>query len=211
MIILLPGNVSVFKRAVHQSPDKWGWLITPRRTMAKSRHLIAGSKWAADNECYALGVKFDPDRYIRFLERVSPLAQTCLFATAPDVVANAAATLAQFPQWRDTIHGLGLPVALVAQDGLENEAIPWSDFEALFIGGSTDWKLGPEVRELVTEAKSRDKWVHIGRVNSQKRLEYAVKIGADSVDGTEWAINPGRGVRWGTQVMSRLQSQMRLL
>lgn len=47
-----------------------------------------------------------------------------------------------------------------------------------------EWKLGPVVRALVAEAKARGKRVHMGRVNSQKRFEYARAIGCDSVDGT---------------------------
>lgn len=47
-----------------------------------------------------------------------------------------------------------------------------------------EWKLGPEVRLLVDEAKRLGKWVHMGRVNSRKRFEYARAIGCDSVDGT---------------------------
>ena len=35
----------------------------------------------------------------------------------------------------------------------------------------------------------RGKWVHMGRVNSTRRIRYAASIGCDSVDGTKW-------VRW---------------
>jgi hypothetical protein len=48
----------------------------------------------------------------------------------------------------------------------------------------TEWKTGPDAQALVAEAKRRGKWVHMGRVNSQKRYEYARAIGCDSVDGT---------------------------
>lgn len=47
-----------------------------------------------------------------------------------------------------------------------------------------EWKLGPEVRPLVDEARRLGKWVHMGRVNSRKRFEFARAIGCDSVDGT---------------------------
>jgi hypothetical protein len=58
---------------------------------------------------------------------------------------------------------------------------------ALFIGGATDqFKLGPEVEAIVAEARARNVWVHMGRVNSLRRLAYAASIGCDSVDGTQW-------------------------
>ena len=172
---------------------------------------IPNAKWAADNDCYTLGENFDSERYIRFLERCAYMADTCLFATAPDVVGDAEATINLFQDWRRTIRNVGLPVALVGQDGLENTDIPWLTFDALFIGGTTEWKLGRTVREIITKAKARGKWVHIGRVNSAKRLRYCIAIGADSVDGTEWAINPGRGIRWAGRVMRSLKYQPRLL
>lgn len=179
--------------------------------MSQTLGNIPGARWAADNECYTLGDSFDPDRYIRSLKRTAKRwANSCLFATAPDVVGDAMSTLGKFPEWRDTIHDIGLPVALVAQDGLENLPVPWAEFEAIFIGGTTDWKLSQDVRDLIADAKLHDKWVHVGRVNSQKRLAYCIKLGVDSVDGTEWAINPGRGIRWASRVMGWLAHQKEL-
>ena len=46
-------------------------------------------------------------------------------------------------------------------------------------------KLGPEVEQLVAEARTRNVWVHMGRVNSLRRLAYAASIGCDSIDGTQ--------------------------
>lgn len=47
-----------------------------------------------------------------------------------------------------------------------------------------EWKLGPIPRVLAAEAVERGKWVHMGRVNSRKRYNYARAIGCSSVDGT---------------------------
>ena len=103
----------------------------------------------------------------------------------PDVVANAARTLkALFEAWEPFIHKKQLPVAFVGQDGLRLQDVPWDSLEAIFIGGSTAWKLGPVARTLVAYAKARGKWGHMGRVNSQRRIRYAREIGCDSIDGT---------------------------
>lgn len=96
----------------------------------------------------------------------------------------------------------GLPGAFVGQDGLTLElAEPlWDRFDVFFIGGSTEWKLGPVARELAAEAKARGKHVHMGRVNSGKRVAYARLIGCDSVDGTFLKFAPtenlGRLRKW---------------
>lgn len=73
--------------------------------------------------------------------------------------------------------------------------MPWHTFDVLFIGGSTEWKLGPGARALVAEAKRRGKWVHMGRVNSGRRWSYAEHIGCDSVDGTFLAFGPDLNMR----------------
>jgi hypothetical protein len=66
--------------------------------------------------------------------------------------------------------------------------------QALFIGGSTEWKLGAEARALAALAKNRGLWVHMGRVNSLRRLRYAADIGCDSVDGTYLAFGPDQNL-----------------
>ena len=38
-------------------------------------------------------------------------------------------------------------------------------------------------------------WVHMGRVNSQRRLRYAHAIGCDSVDGTYLTYAPDQNLR----------------
>lgn len=138
-----------------------------------------------DNDAF---VGFNEDAFNRHILTMRNVPG-CLFTCAPDVVGDAKETLKQFKNWELLIHYAGLPVALVAQDGLENLEIPWDYFEALFIGGSTQWKLGREVRWLIKEAKKYQKWVHMGRVNSVPRIRYAQSIGVDSVDGSGYSIN----------------------
>lgn len=144
--------------------------------------------WIADNGAFS--DKFDERTWSAFLRKNAHRAETCLFATAPDVVGDAKATLERSVPWLPWIRSLGYPAALVAQDGLENLTVPWDDFDVLFIGGTTSWKLGAHARELVAEAKRRGKWVHMGRVNSERRWKYAEAIGADSCDGTFLTYGP---------------------
>jgi EAL domain-containing protein (putative c-di-GMP-specific phosphodiesterase class I) len=68
----------------------------------------------------------------------------------------------------------------------------WDEIDCLFIGGSTEWKLGPAAAELVAIANSLGKWVHMGRVNSERRYRYAEAIGCDSVDGTYLTYGPDK-------------------
>jgi len=140
----------------------------------------AGVTWIADNGCFSDA--WDADTWWRWLTRQDPA--DCVFAVAPDVVGDAAATARRAAPWLPRIRAAGFPVAYVAQDGLSVGTCPWGRIDALFVGGTTGWKLGPEAAALVAAAKHLGIWVHMGRVNSQRRYNYARSIGCDSVDGT---------------------------
>lgn len=160
-----------------------GYMDTPAQGNARP----AGVTWAADNGCFGAGYPGD-DAWLAWLTANSP--DGCLFATAPDVVGDAAATLERSAPHLPAIRDLGYPAALVAQDGLTEGATPWDELDALFIGGTTAWKLGPDAAALVAVAKRRGKHVHMGRVNSRRRWQYAEHIGCDSVDGTYLTFGP---------------------
>lgn len=162
-----------------------GFILTPQ--MGNKPDLSAMA-WGADNGCFAHPERFDGDKYLAWL--AARPAATCLFATAPDVVGDAAKTLERSLPFLPRIRALGYPAALCAQDGLEDLEVPWDAFDVLFIGGSTAWKLSAAAADLVAQAKARGKWVHMGRVNSERRLRYAEAIGCDSADGTFLAFGP---------------------
>jgi hypothetical protein len=144
--------------------------------------------WAADTGCFSAPEKYDEGAYLAWLAVRPP--QRCLFATAPDVVGDAEATLAKSLPVLPKIRALGYRAALVAQDGLEGMAVPWDAFDAMFIGGTTHWKLSEVAYGLAREADERGKWVHMGRVNSWRRLKAAAVSGYDSADGTYLKFGP---------------------
>jgi hypothetical protein len=161
-------------------------MVTPRMRQLPPE----GQPWAADNGRFASPEDYTDASFLAWLERMP--VDRCLFATAPDVVADAAATLELSAPMLPRIAKLGYRPALVAQDGLEDLAVPWAEFDALFIGGTTAWKVGDAAAALAIEAKRRGKWVHMGRVNSLRRMRYAESIGCDSADGTLLRFDPSR-------------------
>jgi hypothetical protein len=163
-----------------------GAIATP----AQGNRLDGLPAWAADNGCFLPAKYVGDDALMAWLERLQPIADRCWFAVAPDVVGDAAATLARSEPFLAPIRALGYPAALVAQNGLEDLAVPWDDFDVLFIGGDTAWKLGPAARDLAAQARHRGKDVHMGRVNSLRRLRYADAIGCTSADGTYLRFGP---------------------
>lgn len=170
-------------------------MVTPRH----GHRLSASRTWAADNGRYGKSYDYSDEKYLAWLGKMP--VESCLFATAPDVWGDAAATLELSIPMLAPIRGLGYRVALVAQDGLELLPIPWDDFDILFIGGSDPWRHSDGLRHLAAEAKRRGKWVHMGRVNSLRRMRYAESIGCDSADGTILKHDPSRPVHeWGPTV-----------
>ena len=127
--------------------------------------------WAADNGAFS---GFDAPAFLRMLDRLNPTG--CVFVAAPDVVGDHWATLDRWPEWSEVIRAYGFPVAFVAQDGCKQ--VP-DDADALFIGGSTEFKLSDQARSLID-----DRWSHMGRVNSYRRLQLARSWRVDSVDGS---------------------------
>jgi hypothetical protein len=167
--------------------DLFGALLTPQMGNVIPDGVIYG----IDNGCFnpKVSAKFKAASYLAWLDKRD--RHSCLFATAPDVVGDAAATLERSLPLLPRIRALGFKAALVAQDGLELLDIPWDAFDVLFIGGSTEWKLGAAARALCLEARARGKWVHVGRVNSEKRLTIcAEQLEADSADGTFLKFGP---------------------
>jgi hypothetical protein len=85
-------------------------------------------------------------------------------------------------------------VALVGQDGAEHLPLPWEHFQALFLGGSTEWKLGPGAARLAAETKRRGYWSHLGRCNTLKRFRHAFFLGCGSVDGSGFSRWPDESI-----------------
>lgn len=117
------------------------------------------------------------------------------------VIGDAELTRRRFEEWQPLIAQTGQPVALVLQDGQDAVGVPWETVDAVFVGGSDAFKLGPEAARWCQMARERGKWVHWGRVNSRKRMALVMATGAaDSCDGTQWArwrkTHLDKGLRW---------------
>lgn len=169
-----------------------GCMTTP----AQGNRIPDGAMYACDNGKFGAdgkGKNYPGDElWFEWLsntvERYGP--ERCLWAVAPDVPFDAVGTLDQSRPWLAKIRKLGIHAAFAAQDGCEMGLIPWGEFDVLFIAGSTEWKIGPIAGRLTTEAKARGLDVHMGRVNSQRRMTIASTFGCDSVDGTYIAYGP---------------------
>lgn len=176
LLLITKGLATLLK----YSPRNIGRMVQPRALGRIPDTPRAGYLWAADNDCFQ---GFHQTRYLKMLSHVADVPG-CLFITVPDVVGDSEATMKLFREWGETVAKVG-PVGLVGQDGLTPQQVPWNDIQTLFIGGTTEWKLSEDAQLLMKEARERGKWVHMGRVNSWRRVEYAKACGVDSIDGTQ--------------------------
>ena len=146
--------------------------------------------WAADTGCFRDPGGFDLEKYCCWLRAHN--SETCLFATAPDRLADPVETFRRSLPVLPVLRTLGYSCAYVAQDGAEKWLIPWRDFDVLFIGGNDKWKEGRPAMGLAAEARARGKWVHMGRVNGGERGLKAEWRGCHSIDGS--ILKHGRNV-----------------
>lgn len=153
-----------------------GQLLTP---LTRYQRRDAARHWAIDNGAYA---NFDRHAFEALLSRETGDKTKCLFVAVPDVVGSARRTLEVFAYWLPCLSGW--PLALVCQDGQEHLPIPWQEIQAVFIGGSTNWKCSHHAAEIVKAAKAIGKWIHAGRINHGDRWDHFEELGADSIDGT---------------------------
>lgn len=198
MMYFIPGAANK-----HIFPSNFGTIVTPSNHdlgSAKAR-IKKGWRWIVDNGAFT--GKFEPERFFAFLEKMRPYRDACMFVIVPDVLhqlpggmvrGDAAATLAQFKDYAPRIRRLGYPVAYVAQDGAERLPFP-RRFDALFVGGSTEWKLSEAATTCIKRAQKKGKWVHVGRVNTRKRIRHFMLLKVDSVDGTHIVFKPDERVR----------------
>jgi hypothetical protein len=202
-VLLLVSGATTYPRSVSV-----GHLIVPKQ-WNKPETLgpqLQATQWAADNGCFS---GFDEGAFVRMLEAYASYSG-CLFVTCPDVVGDAASTLARWPFWSRLIRGIGRSPAFVAQDGLTTERVPWDEIGALFIGGSTAYKESAAAASLCGIAKAKGIWVHWGRVNGKRRYELAMKAGADSIDGTGFSMFPDTNIPKAEHWREAVQAQATL-
>ena len=182
MILLVSGATATVRRC--KEHKNLGAFITPQAGNTPPTDMI----WAADNAAYS---NWDETKFVKMLEKIKDLENKPVFVACPDVVGDAIKTAKLFKHWQPIIKGHGLPVALVLQDGQESIGVPWNLVDAIFIGGTDEFKLNyGYIKYIAGVAKSKSKWVHVGRVNSEKRIKFCMKIGVDSIDGTSCSMFP---------------------
>lgn len=182
-MMIMPSNNS--SRIVHyfagKYPGKIGHLFSPKGWFIPQYYM----PYALDNGCFT---NWDEFAFFEMLRRTYGLHKP-LWVCCPDAVADAELTFKRWTNYSKRILDLNFRIAFVVQDGMEPQDIPKEAY-AVFVGGSTDWKLKNAEKFI-----GKTPWFHIGRVNTIKRINWAKRIGADSVDGTGFFRGKGKQYR----------------
>ena len=162
--------------AIQEKRKRFGFNFWQLRTPL-TRHAIEGvNHYGLDNGCFSGDL---PKAWFRMLEEAREVRP--VFVSMPDVVGSARRTMDLFRYFERETNGL--PRALVLQDGIGDVEIPWSLISAVFVGGTDAFKISSEAFAAARCARMLGKWVHVGRVNEEKRLTAWLGL-ADSIDGT---------------------------
>lgn len=166
-------------------PGLVGHLYSP----GAERGPYAFLPYALDNGAFAVFTNkgiWSANEWRHLLRWSAMSGQAPLWSLVPDVVNNRAATLELWNRYAPEVRAYGFRPALALQDGMTFADVP--DGECmLFVGGSTEWK-----EEAIAPWAARFPGrVHVGRVNTWRRLWACYQAGVVSVDGTGWFTKTG--------------------
>jgi hypothetical protein len=118
------------------------------------------------------------------MKAVDMLGRGADWLVLPDIVAGGLRSLDFSLSWIDRLCGVA-PLLLAVQDGMaETDIVPLVGPElGIFVGGSTDWKVATIPLWGRVAARARC-WLHVGRVNTVRRIRLCAAAGVDSFDGT---------------------------
>lgn len=158
------------------------------------KNPIPGLRWCLDNGAYGAwsrGEEFDAKAFMAVCGKVPPDAPPD-FVVVPDLVARGLDSLTFSLRWCEYLEHIhpSWPRYLAVQDGMTRDDLEphLARFQGLFVGGTLKWK-HHTAEQWVQLAHANGLKCHIGRVPTLKRLLWAERIGADSVDSTTWARN----------------------
>lgn len=163
----------------------WGLMVSatgPHRTEGFQRYALDNGAWTAHQQ----GSEWEPEP---FLSLVATLGAAADFVIAPDIVAGGLASLRRSEEWLPRLEGVGRRRLVPVQDGMDAADVRslLGSRVGVFVGGSTEWKLAT-MGAWGRLAREAGAYLHVGRVNTRRRIRMCLRSGADSFDGTSASL-----------------------
>lgn len=168
-----------------------GWRLLV--SAASTHHQSEGFPYAIDNGAWTYhqkGVPFDDERFRKLVRRMGANAD---FIVVPDIVGGGLASLRLSARWLNELHVTKRPLLIPVQEGMEaGDVRPFLGSDVgIFVGGiDADWKEQTSIRVWGPLAREVGCYLHVGRVNSVRRIRICQDAGASSFDGTSPLIRP---------------------
>lgn len=196
-MIVMPSNHSShqFRALAKQYAGRLGWLQGPRAWKTPCDYI----PYALDNDAYTLREKWTDTIWFKAMDKAANTIAP-IWVLVPDLPMSRDGTLERWEKYAPIASAYGWLLAFAVQDGMLPEDVP-ATAAVVFIGGSTNWKW----RSLPMWA-SRFKRVHVGRVNTIRRLWMCEDHGVESVDGSGWFCGTIEGSQ-GRQLMRWLKGE----
>lgn len=160
----------------------WGLLVSAKgvlRTEGFDNYMLDNGAWSA----FTQGVPFDEGAFAKAFDLLGEKAKMVVL---PDIVCGGLRSLAMSLAWLEKLKHAPTTLLIAVQDGMIPDDVRdhLNPSVGIFLGGSTDWKL-KTANSWGLLARRRRCHLHVGRVNSAKRmLLCSAAAGAHSVDGT---------------------------
>jgi hypothetical protein len=183
-MMIMPGNNS--SPPVHYlagaHPGLIGWIIGPKAV--SHTKLRSWMPYALDNDAFSAyfnKTEWDETLWLEMLRWADLQDHPPLWVLVPDKVADRETTLLNWDKYAPEAGKHG-PLAFASQDGMEPSDVP-KEAQVVFMGGSTEWKWS----NLAKWASIFPR-MHVGRVNTIKKLTLCKELGIESVDGGNWFL-----------------------
>lgn len=144
-----------------------------------------GFPYALDNGAWSAFAQGRPFSEPDFTRALAKLGRDADWVVMPDVVAGGLVSLELTLRWMrrvldETERGL-----IAVQNGMTEAHVAsfLGPRVGLFVGGSTEWKLAT-LPQWCALGERLGCWVHVGRVNTTRRIHLCGMAGATSFDGT---------------------------
>jgi hypothetical protein len=167
---------------------RFGWriLVPPEKPTVPEGFL-----YAIDNGAWHAHQAGEPFPALRFSKLIERHGENADFIVLPDMVCAGRRSLEFSLRWRECLKHIGRPFLLPVQnDPLTGDNMTPADVRpylgselGIFVGGDTAWKLGT-LHEWAELAQATGCHLHVGRVNTRRRIRKCAMAGVDSFDGS---------------------------
>ena len=174
----------------------YGIMLNPLSWKYSQNGVLPWQYWALDNgayKAYTDGMEFDENRFLKTLYEKLPKSEMVPdFIVVPDLVGKGQESLGFSLHWNNRLQDLSkYNWYLAVQDGMEIDEIEKviDKFDGIFVGGTVKWKVKTG-EEWVKLAHRHKVPCHIGRVGVFRRIIWASRVKADSIDSTSFIYRP---------------------